>query len=93
VTDPRLYADDGAKPDTAKVREVAQRLDRGVPALLGVGLTRPFASRPNEAPVHWLQVNNVHLEDAPCWRLMPREPVPPERSLVAAGAFEEDVPF
>jgi hypothetical protein len=69
VTDLRLYADDGARPDTARVREIAARLDHGVPALLGVGLTRPFASRPNEAPVHWLQVNNIHLEDDPAWRL------------------------
>ena len=70
VTDLRLYADDGAKPDVTKVREVADRLNRGVPALLGVGLTRPFASRPNEVPVHWLQVNNIHLEDDPAWRLV-----------------------
>jgi hypothetical protein len=69
VTDLRLYVDDGGRPDTARVADVARRLDRGVRVLLGVGLTRPFASRPNDAPVHWLQVNNIHLEDDPAWRM------------------------
>ena len=48
---------------------VAARLARGVPCLLSVGLTRPFSSREGDAPVHWLQVNNIHLEDDPAWRL------------------------
>src|SRR4051794_27094882 len=39
VTDLRLYADDGGRPDSARVEAVAKRLDRGVPVLLGVGLT------------------------------------------------------
>jgi hypothetical protein len=69
VTDLRLYADDGGRPATERVREVADRLARGVPVLLSVGLTRPFAARTGDAPVHWLQVNSVHLEDDPCWRL------------------------
>lgn len=101
VTDLRLYADDGARPDTERVRDVATRLDRGVPVLLGVGLTRPFASRPNETPVHWLQVNNIHLEDDPAWRLVAsRGPADPDavRSLVMAGAggpvlTDDDLPF
>jgi hypothetical protein len=75
VTDLRLYADDGGRPDSARVYAVADRLARGVPALLSVGLTRPFSSRDDEAPVHWLQVNNIHLEDDPCWRLPPGPPV------------------
>jgi hypothetical protein len=69
VTDLRLYADDGARPDTKAIRDVADRLARGVPALLSVGLTRPFSSRPDEPPLHWLQVKNIHLEDDPAWRL------------------------
>jgi hypothetical protein len=97
VTDLRLYSDDGATPDAVKVREVAQRLDRGVPALLCVGLTRPFASRPNDAPVHWLQVNNIHLADDPCWRLVPGEVGPSGRTPVGVGGAlderEEALPF
>jgi len=101
VTDLRLYADDGGRPETERVREIAARLDRGAPVLLGVGLTRPFAARPSETPVHWLQVNNLHLEDDPAWRLAPhrdgghalnvRTPV-----LIGAGAIlgsEDDLPF
>jgi hypothetical protein len=100
VTDLRLYADDGGRPDTERVREISARLNRGTPALLGVGLTRPFAARPSEKPVHWLQVNNLHLEDDPAWRLVPRlggshqgARVP---ALVGAGPpllSDDDLPF
>ena len=38
--------------------------------MLGVGLTRPFAPTAGEPPLHWLQVNNLHLEDDPAWRLV-----------------------
>ncbi|MFN8633384.1 MAG: hypothetical protein U0893_05975 [Chloroflexota bacterium] len=81
VTDLRLHADDGARPDVQRVREVAERLGRGVPVLVGVGLTRPFAARPDETPVHWLQVNNLHLEDDPAWRLA--SPTPADRRIAA----------
>ena len=91
VTDLRLYADDGGRPDLEKVRDVADRLARGVPALLSVGLTRPFAARPDEPPLHWLQVNNIHLEDAPAWRLPARGAVPV--GPVTASADLEDLPF
>lgn len=78
VTDLRLTTDDGSRPDVERVRAVAERLRRRVPVLLSVGLTRPFASRPGEEPVHWLQVNNLHLEDDPAWRL-PRNSTSPGR--------------
>jgi hypothetical protein len=58
------------------VRRVADRLAQGVPALLSVGLTRPFSTRPDEPPLHWLQVNNLHLEDDPAWRLSARPGAP-----------------
>lgn len=100
VTDLRLYADDGGRPDTGRVREIAARLNRGTPALLGVGLTRPFTSRPGEAPVHWLQINNLHLEDDPAWRLVPRpaDDHLESRAPALAGAGpllgnEDDLPF
>jgi hypothetical protein len=91
VTDLRLYADDGARPDTAAIRNVAGRLARGVPALLSVGLTRPFSARPDEPPLHWLQVNNIHLEDDPAWRLTANGPV--HAAPVAVGVDPDDLPF
>lgn len=68
VTDIRLHADDHVTPDPAKVRDVTSRLARGVPAILSVGLTRAFAPSPDSLPVHWLQVNNIHLRDDPVWQ-------------------------
>ena len=91
VTDLRLYADDGSRPDVGTIRDVADRLARGVPALLSVGLTRPFAARPDEPPLHWLQVNNIHLADDPAWRLTPPRPV--HASPVGVGADLDDLPF
>jgi hypothetical protein len=101
VTDLRLYADDGGRPDIERVQDVSSRLARGVPALLGVGLTRPFAARNGEAPLHWLQVNNIHLEDDPAWRLAPgisptlrstaRQPVAIGGD--ASSSPDDDLPF
>ncbi|MEX0782049.1 MAG: hypothetical protein WD557_05320 [Dehalococcoidia bacterium] len=63
VTDLRLYA--GAAVDPGAVSRLAGRLRSGE-VVLAVGLTRPFS--PNEEPpVHWLQVNGVHLMDDPYW--------------------------
>jgi len=91
VTDLRLYTDDGGRPDAARVRDVADRLARRVPALLSVGLTRPFSARPDEPPLHWLQVNNIHLEDDPAWRLATSEAVCVGPK--ASGDDPEDLPF
>ncbi len=71
VTDLRLYEPDHATPDPAKIRALADRLRSSAGVVLGVGLTRPFSSSSmhEDEPVHWLQVNNVHLEDDPTWQL------------------------
>jgi hypothetical protein len=95
VADLRLYADDGGRPAADRVQEVANRLARGVPTILSVGLTRPFAARPDEAPVHWLQVNNIHLADDPCWRLA-SGPLPEALHPIGAHALvdtDDDLPF
>lgn len=70
VTDLRLYRDDRTA-DPAAVRKLADRLRSPGAVILGVGLTRAFASSSEQqpVPVHWLQVNNVHLEDDPTWQL------------------------
>jgi len=69
VTDLRMYEADGVTPDERRIRDAADRLRRGTPAILSVGLTRAFSSSPNYPPAHWLQVNNIHLADDPIWGL------------------------
>jgi hypothetical protein len=91
VADLRLYADDGGHPDPGTIRHVAARLARGVPVLLSVGLTRPFSARPDEPPLHWLQVNNIHLEDDPAWRLASRDAA--LAGVIPAGTELEELPF
>ena len=71
VTDIRLYQADLVTPDHAAVREVCDRLRSSGAVILGVGLTRAFASssQHEEEPVHWLQVTNIHLEADPTRQL------------------------
>lgn len=69
VTDIRLYRDDHVTPDTKLVEQVAKRLKSNIGLILSVGLTRAYASSPDFRPVHWLQVNNIHLQDDPLWQL------------------------
>ncbi len=69
VTDVRLYEADLATPAERVVREIDRRMRRGVGVILSVGLTRLFATSPQYPAVHWLQVNNIHLEDRPVWGL------------------------
>lgn len=71
VTDLRLYEGDHMTPDRAAVERTGRRIADAKTVVLGVGLTRPFAasSERKDAPVHWLQVTNVHLADDPTWRL------------------------
>ncbi|HZR98457.1 MAG TPA: hypothetical protein VFE37_07115 [Chloroflexota bacterium] len=69
VTDIRLYRADHVTPDQERVEQVSARLQGGVPTVLAVGLTRASAGSPDYPPVHWLQVNGIHLEDEPGWRL------------------------
>jgi hypothetical protein len=69
VTDIRLYSDDHITPDESAVKKVARRVKDGVEVILSMGLTRAYASSADFDPVHWLQVNNVHLEDDPTWQV------------------------
>ncbi len=68
VTNIRLYGPDHATVDEKAVARTAGLLWSGSPVILSVGLTRPFSSSSAE-PVHWLQVNNIHLEREPVWQL------------------------
>jgi hypothetical protein len=69
VTDIRLYRDDHFTPDDDIVRRTNERLKDTANLILSVGLTRPFESSDQREPRHWLQVNNIHFADDPCWQL------------------------
>jgi len=61
VTDLRLYSQDHKTPDAELVPAVNQHLQAGRTTILSVGLTRPYAATPEQKPLHWLQVNNIHF--------------------------------
>ncbi len=69
VTDLRLFGDDHATPEAARIRAVAQWIADSQGVILGVGLTRKFRSSDDAAYRHWLQVNNIHLKEDPIWQL------------------------
>jgi hypothetical protein len=70
VTDIRLYGADHWTPDAAKVQTVAAKIAKGENCILSIGLGRPWSSDPQRYPkMHWLQVNNIHLESDPTWKL------------------------
>ncbi len=69
VTDIRLYGADHVTPEPGVVERVARRLRSGVGIVLAVGLGRATGGSPDYPPLHWLQVNSIHLEDDPGWRL------------------------
>jgi hypothetical protein len=69
VTDLRLYERDGRTPRRDLVQSAQKRLEAGVETILSVGLTRPWQKRGDTEERHWLQLNNIHLEDRPLWQL------------------------
>jgi hypothetical protein len=70
VTDQRLYERDGRTPRRDLVQDLQKRLESGAEAILSVGLTRPWQKRGDTEERHWLQLNNIHLEDNPLWQLI-----------------------
>ena len=75
VTDLRLYEADHATVAQTRVQRLARYLDSHGGVLLSVGLGRAFAARAEDVdrPVHWLQVNNIHVEERPVWGFVSRE--------------------
>lgn len=65
LTDLRLYDLESDSVDERRVALLEDRLRRRE-VLLSVGVGRPWA-RDGDVPKHWLQVNNVHLDDNPLW--------------------------
>ena len=87
VADLRLYERDQKTPRRDLFESVQRRLEAGVEAILSVGLTRPWRKRGDTDERHWLQVNNIHLQDDPLWRLedAPQiRPTAPDRPFDAA---------
>jgi len=67
VTDGRLYDLKTCAPLEARVKVVAQKLARGTPVILALGLGRPWKREGDAGELHWLHVNNIHLADTPVW--------------------------
>jgi hypothetical protein len=69
ITDIRLYGEDHVTPNKRIVKNVGDRLRKEEDVILSLGLTRPFSTLSGFLPVHWLQVNNIHLKSDPTWQL------------------------
>jgi hypothetical protein len=67
VTDLRLFAEDHKTPNKKAIDDINRRLRAGTPCILSVGLSRAFMKTNDTEKRHYLQVNNFHLEDDPCW--------------------------
>jgi hypothetical protein len=80
VTDLRLYDPRLQAPRLALADGIAARIRAGVPVILSVGLTRPWTRPGDTVARHWLQVNNIHLQDHPAW-------------TDASGQPADDLPF
>jgi hypothetical protein len=91
ITDLRFVERDHQTVRRDDFDAAARRLAEGVPVLLSVGLTRPYSGDADRPPVHWLQVNNLHFEDAPCWRLA--APVTARPALAMESSDIGDLPF
>jgi hypothetical protein len=67
VTDLRLFEHDQKTPRKAVVEDINTRIRAGIAIVLSVGLGRKWKKPGETAEHHWLQVNNIHLEDNPLW--------------------------
>lgn len=65
VTDLRVYEKDQKTPRNMVVDDLDRRLRKGTKVILSVGLARPWMKPGDTEKRHFLQVNNLHLEDNP----------------------------
>ncbi len=61
VTDIRCYVADHVTPDEPIVDALADRLRGEHKVVTSIGLSRAYHHDPDAAPMHWLQINNIHL--------------------------------
>ena len=69
LTDARFYTNEFQEPAMERVEASRRALAEGQDVLLGVGLTRPFATAEGETERHWLQVNALHIRSMAAMRL------------------------
>lgn len=69
VTDLRLFGEDHATPDVARIRAASEWIGNTRGVILSVGLTRKFRPADDAPYRHWLQVNNIHIQEEPTWAL------------------------
>ena len=67
VTDLRLCDTDQRTPKIALVERIGAEMRSGGRVILSVGLARPWQHPDDTVKRHWLQVNNIHLEDDAVW--------------------------
>ncbi|MGH3088338.1 MAG: dual OB domain-containing protein [Rubrobacteraceae bacterium] len=65
VTDLRFCEEDHKTPRKSLISHFQKELKAGTGVILSVGLTRPWRKEGDAVARHWLQVNNIHLEDDP----------------------------
>lgn len=68
VTDLRLFEQDQHTPRQALVEDINASIRAGTAIVLSIGLGRKWKKPGDTEERHWLQVNNIHLEDNPIWR-------------------------
>jgi hypothetical protein len=68
VTDLRMYEPDQKTPRSNVMTALQKRIDAGTGVLLSVGLARAYQASNDTERRHWLQINNLHLEDDPTWQ-------------------------
>jgi hypothetical protein len=69
VADLRLFGDDHATPQPARIRALSEWIADSHGVILSVGLTRQFSPSDDHEPRHWLQINNIHRQEDPTWAL------------------------
>ncbi len=69
VTDFRLFNRDQETPRQEIVESINVRISGGIPVILSVGLTRSWQRPDDNQSRHWLQINNIHLQDDPVWQV------------------------
>ena len=62
LTDARYYRNNYTEPDEKRLAAARDAIADGDTVVLGVGVSRPYASRIDREPRHWLQVNALHVE-------------------------------
>jgi hypothetical protein len=78
LTDFRFCRSDHRTPRLKLLADIRTRIQT-VPAILAVGLTRAYQKSPAHPVGHWLQLNNIHLQDDPLGESL--QPAPDDDEL------------